>query len=113
SRPLPTKCVTQIQSHTVTLRPTGAFGIIMVCLRSDAASRIVEAPLRDFANADVHIGSLFGTREVAMCDDMLGGARTSKERIAGIQSFLLRHLHPQTDSLASRAALHLRKDPTV
>jgi AraC-like DNA-binding protein len=110
---LPTKCATQIQSHAVTLRPTGALGVVIVCLRSDAASRIVKAPLREFANATIHLGSLFREREVAMCDDMLAGARTSEERIAGIQSFLLGHLRPHNDSLANRAALHLRKDPTM
>jgi AraC-like DNA-binding protein len=110
---LPTKCATQIQSHAVTLRPTGALGVVIVCLRSDAASRIVEAPLREFANANIHLGDIFSACEVAMCDDMLASARTSEERIAGVQSFLLRHLRPHTDSLANRAALHLRKDPTM
>jgi AraC-like DNA-binding protein len=113
TRLLPTKCAIHIQSHAVTLRPTGALGVVIVCLRSDAASRIVEAPLREFANANIHLGGLFGAREVAMCDDMLVGAATSKERIAGIQSFLLRLLHPHTDSLASCAALHLRNSPTM
>lgn len=110
---LPTKCATQIQSHAVTLRPTGALGVVIVCLKSDAASRIVEAPLRYFANATTHLGNLFRAREVAMCDEMLAEAETSEERIAGIQSFLLGHLRPHDDNLASRAALHLRKDPTV
>jgi AraC-like DNA-binding protein len=110
---LPAKCATQIQSHAVTLRPTGAFGVVIVCLRSDAASRIVEAPLREFANANFDLGDLFSACEVAMCDDMLAAANTSEERIAGVQSFLLRHLRPHTDSLANRAALHLRRDPTI
>jgi AraC-like DNA-binding protein len=110
---LPTKCATQIQSHAVTLRPTGELGVVIVCLRSDAASRIVEAPLREFANANIHLGDIFSACEVAMCDDMLAAAQTSEERIAGVQSFLLRHLRPHTDSLANRAALHLRKDPTM
>lgn len=110
---LPTKCATQIQSHALTVRPTGALGVILVCLRSDAASRIVEAPLREFANANIRLGDLFSAGEVAMCDDMLASARTSKERIAGIHSFLLRHLRPHADSLASRAAFHLGKNPTM
>ena len=113
TRLLPTKCATQIQSHAVTLRPTGALGVVIVCLRSDAASRIVEAPLSEFVNANIHLGSLFGLREVAMCDDLLAGARTSNERIAGVQSFLFRRLRPHTDSLTSRAALYLRRDPTM
>lgn len=110
---LPTKCATHIQSHAVTLRPTGALGAIIVCLRSHAASRIVQAPLGEFANANLHLGDLFSACEVAMCDDMLAAAQTSEERISGVQSFLLRHLRPHTDSLANRAALHLRNHPTM
>lgn len=110
---LPTKCATHIQSHAVTLRPTGALGVIIVCLRSHAASRIVHAPLGEFANANLHLGDLFSACEVAMCDDMLAAAQTSEERISGVQSFLLRHLRPHTDGLANRAALHLRNDPTM
>ena len=110
---LPAKCATHIQADAVTVCPRGALGVVIVCLRSDAASRIVGAPLREFANANFHLAELFSAREVAMCDDMLAAAQTSEERIAGVQSFLLRHLRPQIDSLASRAALHLRKEPTI
>ena len=110
---LPAKCATHIQSHAVTLRPTGPLGLVIVCLRSDAASRIVQAPLREFANANLHLGELFSACEVAMCDDMLAAAQTSEERISGVQSFLLRHLRPHADSLANRAARHLRHDPNM
>jgi AraC-like DNA-binding protein len=113
TRVLPTKCATQIQSRAVTLHPTGSLGVVIVCLRSDAASRIVETPLKEFANTHIQLEGLFGAREVATCDEMLAGAQTSGERIAGIQSFLLRLLRPSTDSLATRAALHLRNDPTM
>jgi AraC-like DNA-binding protein len=110
---LPAKCATQIRSHAVTLRPTGAFGVVIVCLRSDAASRIVRAPLKEFANTTIHLANLFRASEVAMCDEMLAAAHTSKERIAGIQTFLLRHLRPHDDTLANAIALHLRKNPTM
>jgi AraC-like DNA-binding protein len=110
---LPAKCATQIRSHAVTVHPAGALGIVIVCLKPCAASRIVEAPVKEFADANFHLTGLFGPREVATCDDMLASARTSRERIAGIHSFLLRHLRPQGNSLALRAALHLRKDPTI
>jgi AraC-like DNA-binding protein len=113
TEPLPIKCATQIQSHAVMLRPTGPLGLVIVCLRSDAASRIVRAPLGEFANAKFHLGDLFSACEVAMCDDMLAAAQTSEERISGVQSFLLRHLRPHADSLANRAARHLRQHPTM
>lgn len=111
--PLPVKCATHIQSHAVTLRPAGPLGLVIVCLRSDAASRVVDAPLGEFANANCHLGDLFSACEVATCDDMLATALTSEERIAGVQSFLLRHLRPHAESLANRAARYLRHDPTM
>jgi AraC-like DNA-binding protein len=110
---LPSKCATNIQSHAVTLHPTGPFGVVIVSLRADAASRILETPLREFANAKIHLKDVFGAREVAMCDDMLASAQTSEERIAGVQSFLLQHLRPHTNSLANLAARQLRTDPTM
>lgn len=112
-RELPTKCAIQIQARAVTLRPTGALGLILACLRPDAASRIVDAPLTDFADAAIHLGNLFGAGETSTCDDMLAGARNSPERIATVESFLLRRLRPQLDGTIYRAALHLRKNPTV
>jgi AraC-like DNA-binding protein len=112
-RDLPVKCATQVQENAVTMRPTGALGVIIVCLRPDAASRIVDAPLGDFANANIHLGSLFSVGEVSMCDDLLMEARNSPERIATVEAFLLRRLRPQLDNLACYAASLLRRDPTA
>lgn len=110
---LPTKCATQIQSDAVTLHPKGALGVVIVCIRPDAASSIVEAPTESFAGTNVHLGDLFGAREVEMCDELLAAAQTSEERIAGVHAFLLRRIRPRRDSLANRAALYLRRDPTM
>jgi AraC-like DNA-binding protein len=95
------------------LHPTGAFGLFIVSLRSDAATRIFHAPLGEFSNANLYLGDLFTAWELAMCSEMLATARTSEERVAGVQTFLLRRLRPHTDSLASRAACYLRENPTV
>jgi len=113
NRDLPTKCATQIQTHAVTLRPRGALGVVIVCLRPDAASRIVGTPLGEFADADIHLGNLFSAGEVSTCDDMLADARNSSERIATVESFLLRRLRPQPDNLACRAASYLRSNPAL
>ena len=112
-KPLPPKFATHIQSHAVTFRPTGAFGILIVSLRSDAASRIFQAPLGEFSNANLYLGELFTAWELAMCGEMLATAQTSEERVAGVQTFLLRRLRPYTDSLANRAACYLRESPTI
>lgn len=113
TRRLPNQCATQVQSHSVTVHPTGALGFIIVCLRADAASRIVAAPLGELANANVPLEGLFSAGEVAACKDFLAAARTSTERVVGIQTFLLQHLRPPTDHFASRAARHLINDPTT
>jgi AraC-like DNA-binding protein len=73
----------------------------------------VGAALAELIDARLHLGDLFGAGDVAMCDDMLAAAKTSEERIAGVQSILLRHLRPGTESLASRAAFHLRRAPAM
>jgi AraC-like DNA-binding protein len=112
-RDLPSKCATQIQASSVTLQPTGALGFVIVCLRPDAASRIVDAPLGQFANANIHLGNVFSRGDVSTCDEMLAEARSSPERIATVAAFLLHRLRPQRDSLVCRAASYLRSDPTL
>jgi AraC-like DNA-binding protein len=112
-RDLPSKCATQIQASSVTMQPTGALGLVIVSLRPDAASRIVDAPLGQFANANIHLGNLFSRGDVSTCDEMLAGARNSPDRIATVESFLLHRLRPQRDGLACRAASYLRNDPTL
>ncbi|HEU0058988.1 MAG TPA: helix-turn-helix domain-containing protein [Hyphomicrobiaceae bacterium] len=112
-RDLPNKCATQIQASSVTLRPTGALGLIVVSLRPEAASRIVDARLGQFANANVHLASLFSRGEVSTCDQMLAAARNSRERIATVEAFLLHRLGPQRDGLACHAASYLRNDPAL
>jgi AraC-like DNA-binding protein len=112
-RDLPSKCAMQIQASSVTLQPTGALGLIIVSLRPEAASRIVDAPLSQFANANVHLDNIFSRGDVSICNEMLAEARNSPERIATVEAFLLHRLRPQQDSLASRAASYLRGRPTL
>jgi AraC-like DNA-binding protein len=110
---LPPKCATQIRNTPVRLRPTGPLGMIIVSLRPDAAWRVVGSPLGDFANANVSLPDLFGEDEAAMCSELLARARTSAERVGAVVSFLLRRLQPPADSIANRAAAHLRRDPKL
>jgi AraC-like DNA-binding protein len=112
-RDLPTKCAIHIQAHTATLRPTGALGVLIVCLRPDAVSQIVDASLGDFADTSIPMKNLFSAGDVSACDDMLAGSRSSLERMAMVEAFLLRRLRPRADSLARHVAQSLRKDPTL
>jgi AraC-like DNA-binding protein len=110
---LPTKCATQIRNAPVILRPTGPLGMIVVLLRPDAARRVVGSPLGDFANANVSLPDLFGEDAAAKCSELLVAARTSAERVGTVVAFLLRRLQPPVDSIAGRAAGHLRRDPAL
>ncbi len=110
---LPAKFAAQIQSHSITMCPNGALGLIIVCLRPEAASRIVGTSLGDFANGNIHLASIFRSCEVSICDDMLAQAHTSSERIATVESFLLRHVRPYRDDIACRAVSYLRRNPTL
>jgi hypothetical protein len=58
-RSLPIKCATQIHKSAVSVQPVGPLGMIVVCLRADAAARIVHAPPGQFADANVYLGDVF------------------------------------------------------
>jgi AraC-like DNA-binding protein len=109
----PSKCAIQIQTSSVALQPTGALGVIIVFLKPDAANRIVEAPLGQFAKATVHLGNVFRRGDVMMCSELLVGARNSAERIATVEAFLLRLVRPRPDGVAYIAASQLRTDPNL
>jgi len=87
--------------------------MIVVSLRPDAARRVVGSPLGDFANANISLPDLFGADEATMCSELLATARTSAGRVGTVAAFLLRRLRPPADSIASRAAANLRRDPTL
>lgn len=112
-RDLPAKCAIHIQAHAATLRPTGALGVLIVCLRPDAVSQIVDASLGQFADTSIHMTNLFSAGDVSTCDDMLAAARSSRERMATVEAFLLRRLRPRSDSLAGHVAQSLRQDPNL
>jgi AraC-like DNA-binding protein len=112
-RDLPAKCAIHIQAHAATLRPTGALGVLIVCLRPDAVSQIVDASLGEFADTSIHMKNLFSAGDVSACDDMLATASSSLERMATIEAFLLRRLRPRSESLAYHVARNLRRDPTL
>lgn len=110
---LPNKCAVQVQGSSVALQPTGSLGVIIVCLKPDAASRIVEAPLGQFAKETIHLGNVFRRGDVLMCSELLAEARDSAERIATVEAFLLRLIRPRRDGVAYLAASHLRDDPRL
>jgi AraC-like DNA-binding protein len=110
---LPAKCAIHIQAHAATLRPTGALGVLIVCLRPDAVSQVVDGSLGEFADTSIHMKNLFSAGDVSTCDEMLADAGSSRERMATVEAFLLRRLRPRSDSLAGHVAQSLRKNPAL
>jgi hypothetical protein len=110
-RSLPIKCATQIHKSAVSVQPVGPLGMIVVCLRADAAARIVHAPPGQFADANVYLGDVFGAGDVSVCDGLLASARSSGERLSVVESFLLRRLRPSAETMAGRVASLLKRNP--
>lgn len=110
----PSKYATQVQTGVVSLHPTGPLGVIIVCLKPEAAACILGAPIRSFAEAKIDLRNLFNVGDVFLCDEMLAEARNSRERIATVEGFLSQHARrPQPDSVACRAASVLRRNPAL
>jgi AraC-like DNA-binding protein len=111
---LPAKFVTQIRDAPVTLRPTGALGVIVVAIKPESARRIIDGSLGEFANANRSLVDFFGQSVVTTCDEAVAAAHTSAERAAAVEKFLLRRLRPAAaDSAAQHVAVRLRDDPML
>jgi AraC-like DNA-binding protein len=102
------------QTGVVSTRPTGPLGVISVCLKPEAAARMISAPMRDCADTRIDLRSIFNTRDASLLEDMLSVARNSRERITTVEAFLLRRMSSiQPDSVACHAAMLLRYNPAL
>jgi AraC-like DNA-binding protein len=107
-------CAIQVQRGSVSLRPAGPLGLITVCLKPEAAVRLITAPLQEFANTKITLRDVFNIGEVSLLEEMLAEAHDSRERIATVEAFLLHHVHRLRPlSIACRAASLLRHDPAL
>jgi AraC-like DNA-binding protein len=103
---------TTVQTGVVTVRADGPLGVILVRLKPEAAARLIGGRMRDFADVKVDLGGVFQAAEISLLEEQLSEARTSSERFAVVESFLLANLGPRVpDALACRAAAHLRHNP--
>lgn len=105
---------TALQTGVATLLPRGPLGMIAVRLKPEAATRIVGERPRYFLGARIGLDDLFGASRVMLLEEKLAEARTSAERFSHMRIFLLSDLRPpQTESVVSRAAALLRRDPCL
>jgi AraC-like DNA-binding protein len=107
-------CAVQLQSGVVTARPNGALGSIVICLKPEAAVRMTGEPLQSFADTKIDLHSVFKPADVSLLGEMLCEAQSSRQRVAIVESFLLRlrdRLRPS--AVACRAAARLRSNPAL
>jgi AraC-like DNA-binding protein len=110
----PLLLATENRAGVVTVRPTGPLGIIIVCLKPEAAARILGGALDKFANAKVDLRDLFNVRDVELLKERLVEAKDSAERVAHVEAFLMQCVRDAEPELAAyRAARYLRNSPAM
>jgi AraC-like DNA-binding protein len=103
-----------IQTDSDTLYPTGPVRQIAVLLKPEAAVSLTGVFMDELFNRGVELSDLFGANSVSVLQEQLAEAPDSKTRIACVQAFILRHIHPdRLDPLVLKAATYLRRHPTV
>jgi AraC-like DNA-binding protein len=106
--------VTQIRTGFISVRPNGPFGVLIACLKPEAAVRLLGIPMQAFADTEISLRDLFDTGDISLLEEMLAGAQDSRERVAAVEALLLRRARRTApDSLACQAAILLRSDPSL
>lgn len=107
-------CATKLQSGLVIVQPGGALGVIVVRLRAEAAANLLGDCLLDFLDAQIGLDDLFPARQLSRLEEILAQAKTSAERFAYVEKFLLENLRTrQAEPVTSRAAALLRRNPQL
>jgi AraC-like DNA-binding protein len=106
-RQFATKC----QTGVVVARPCGALGAIAVRLKPEAASRLLGERMQRYLDTRIDLDDLFGAVQISLLEEMLSETRTSTERFALVERFLVAHLHaPGVTPIACQAATLLRRN---
>jgi AraC-like DNA-binding protein len=105
---------TVLQTGVATVQPRGPLGMIVVRLKAEGTTGLVGERLRYFLGAKIGLDDLFGASRVSLLEEQLSEATTSAERFSRTRIFLLSNLRPyRAQSVASRAAALLRRDPSL
>ena len=104
--------LTQTHSGTFAIRPCGPLGVITVRLRPEGAARLARASMRELMNVKIGLGNIFRNHDISLLEEQVMEARSSSERIARVESFLLRSMgEDREDPVFSRASRWLRCNP--
>jgi AraC-like DNA-binding protein len=105
--------ITGVQTRTITIRPTGPIGAIIVHLKPEAASFLTGCGLKEFTDANVGLRDLFSPSATSRIEDMLSSAKNGLERSQIVQHFLLGRIRRDlVDALVRHAVLELLHDPS-
>jgi AraC-like DNA-binding protein len=83
---------TVLQTGVVVEQPRGPLGMISVRLRPEMAGRLLGERMQDYLDARIGLDDLFGAGQVSLLEEMLAEARTSTERFAHVERFLVANL---------------------
>ncbi|CCE09620.1 putative Transcriptional regulator, AraC family [Bradyrhizobium sp. STM 3843] len=97
--------MTGVQTGTITIRPTGPVGALIIHLKPEAASALTGYGLNEFTDANIGLRDLFGPIAVSRLEDMLGEARDGSERARLIQRFLFARIRRDATDLMVRHAV--------
>jgi AraC-like DNA-binding protein len=105
--------ITGVQTRTITIRPTGPVGAIIIHLKPEAAWSLTGCGLRQFTDANIGLRDLFSPSVTSRLEDMLSEARSGFERSQVVQHFLLSRIRRDlSDSLVRHAVLGILRDPS-
>ena len=102
---------TLVQSGVVNIKLTAPFGATAIYIRPEAAISVFGC-LKEFANAKVDLRDVFRAGELERLYELLAGSQKTPERLAHIETFLLRNARRSSGLSAARhAARSLRSRP--
>ena len=102
---------TQVQSGVVNVCPRGPLGIAAIYVQPEAAVAVFGS-LKDFANIKVDLLDIFQPGELERLHERLAQSEQSSQRIAHIETFLVRNARCSSGtSVAQHAARLLRSRP--
>lgn len=106
--------LTQTQSGMFAIRPRGPLGVITVRLKPEGATRLARVAMHELMNVKIGLRNIFKNHDIAILEERVMEANDSAERIACVEDFLLRQLHPDhEDPVLARASLVIRRNPGV
>ncbi len=104
--------LTQTHSGTFAVCPRGPLGVITVRLKPEAASRLARASMHELMNVKIRLRNIFKDHDIALLEERVMECRSSGERIACVENFLLQNLREdREDPVFSRASSWLRRNP--